>query len=538
MWDNSWGARAEQTTATSGSPFDAEEELALKELAALDELERDRKNHDGMINDIFEDEEIGYSELEEEEEEEEEEEDLTTVSNDSLNDAEGYAETWEEEDNWWKDPLSMFDEDNEFDEDDAFMDNDEDVLEAAAEELASKQLQAKELALKQLQAEEGESARKATKKASIKPLKERLAFLKPNSRKSRKRRTKTARKVADHGKDSRMSAAGVGAGLASSIPALKTALTQGTLIAASAPVIKVFLIMGIGKVVYETVVSRSSEEEQDDEEGDAEYNAILMENPMHYSIEDPSRFSETDDESEYDNHVDSDIDSANDENCYRGKRSGGQAGLWGGVFSSLGGKKRQPIIQGAPISGGLLTRRVKVTAEELDFLKTQAEKAMLERQTMEQEYEKTSFQLQEAQSEVSQLASTTKYLKSQLRDYEEMMDRTIRNERRKAKAEIARIKSELERARIDEQESIRRKFVREMHKMQAEYEHDRDREAMMIRAGASNHDNSGETEFHCKEERKEQQYHEGDSELSQIGPSSRKPKRPKSPRKSPDTTMD
>ena len=122
------------------------------------------------------------------------------------------------------------------------------------------------------------------------------------------------------------------------------------------------------------------------------------------------------------------------------------------------------------ISGG---RRLKVTADELDYLKTVADRAVTERQAMEQEYEKTSFQLQEAQSEVTQLASTTKYLKSQLKDYEEMMDRTIRNERRRSKVEIQKMKEIMEASIEQDRESLRKAFTKELERLQTQYEAER-----------------------------------------------------------------
>ena len=141
-----------------------------------------------------------------------------------------------------------------------------------------------------------------------------------------------------------------------------------------------------------------------------------------------------------------------------------------GLRSALVGGHSRVAGDKIAVSGG---RRVKVTANELDYLKTVADRAVTERQAMEQEYEKTSFQLQQAQTEVTQLASTTKYLKSQLKDYEEMMDRTIRNERKRAKVEIQKMKEMMEASIEQDRESLRRQFTRELERLQGQYELER-----------------------------------------------------------------
>ena len=542
LWDSSWGAAGDEDEAA----FDLEEELAA--IAALEEV--------ASV-------------------------DAPTSSSSTQSAAAVLApeddddEPWKNKDDWWKDPLSMFDENDEFvddaenvkeqepiseefeteDEDLQMMDEDveyellmedEEAALAAAEEAALKEIEAEEAVAKKAAKKAAKaSAKKAAKAAksssSSSPLKERLAFLKPGQQEKPKNSRKEKTEEASSGIN-------VSALTAASVPALKAALTQGTLLATSLPAFKVLATMAVGKAVYETVMRRTSQDKQgyesEDPEVDAEYNAILMENPMHYSMDDPSRFSDDEEESEYE-HVDSDVDSAvgahgnhQDSNSHqhhssaRRNSGGNQGGVFGGIRSALigGGSNRAPLVHGAP-TGGLLSRKVRVTADELEFLKVQAEKAMMERQGMEQEYEKTSFQLQEAQSEVTQLASTTKYLKSQLRDYEEMMDRTIRNEPRKAKAEIQRIKDSLERAREQEQEALRRQFVKEMHKMQGTYEAERaEREAMLVRAGASSpqddsnhHHDSEESRQHTDSESRQQH----DSESNQESSSPRKPKKAK-----------
>jgi hypothetical protein len=214
-------------------------------------------------------------------------------------------------------------------------------------------------------------------------------------------------------------------------------------------------------------------------------NEVLVEDTLQMQYQmDEFRYLEEETEASSDDtgiDVDSDVDSSvtnshsqqqqrNEVNRHSASNSsptfvsGLRSALVGGHSRSDGGK--------LAFGGG---RRVKVTADELEYLKTVADKALTERQAMEKEYEKTSFQLQEAQSEVTQLASTTKYLKSQLKDYEEMMDRTIRNERKKAKVEVQRMKEIMEASIEQDRESLRRQFTKELERLQAQYEAERAR---------------------------------------------------------------
>lgn len=508
-------------------------------------------------------------------------------------------ERWKDKDDWWQDPLAMFDENDEFVDDveeveeepiqeqeeveEEELEEEEDLLLVDEEEEAAREAAEEAALLEEIAAEEAaakkkaeKTAAKAAKKAarnasssSSTPLKQRLAFLQPGQKQQEQNQQEQKKQTKrEPEKESAVSVAA----LTASVPAFTAALAQGTLVAASLPAVKVLATMAVGKAIYEAIVGRSSSspsrrrgdsyERSEDPEVDAEYNSIVMENPMHYSTEDPARYdSEDEDESEFEHdhhHMDisSDVESSSttativghhdmnhNHRRHNNNKSQQQGGVFGGLRSVLvgGGSGRSPVMAGAPTSGGLLTRKVRVTADELEFLKVQAEKAVVERQGMEQEYERTSYQLAEAQSEVTQLASTTKYLKSQLRDYEEMMDRTIRNERRKAKAEIARIKSNLEMSREEEQEALRKQFVKEMRKMQGTYEAERaEREAMMVRAGASspndesnNHSNKNSylREEHQEVSRQYDDIEETPEEGSAPARKQQQPKKPKSTKK-------
>jgi hypothetical protein len=81
--------------------------------------------------------------------------------------------------------------------------------------------------------------------------------------------------------------------------------------------------------------------------------------------------------------------------------------------------------------------------------------------TAEGEYERVNVQLQQAQTELSTLKQTTRYLQAQLRDNEEMMEKVVKSERRKAKAELARMKESMLQIVEREREAMREEFQKQ-----------------------------------------------------------------------------
>lgn len=77
------------------------------------------------------------------------------------------------------------------------------------------------------------------------------------------------------------------------------------------------------------------------------------------------------------------------------------------------------------------------------------------------------------------MTSTTRYLKAQLRDNEEMMDRAIRAERRKAKEELLRLKDAMLEVVERERQAMRDELIRQAEEVQA-----------LLRDGSSSSKNS------------------------------------------------
>ena len=269
-------------------------------------------------------------------------------------------------------------------------------------------------------------------------------------------------------------------GLSSSLPT-GISIASLTQLATHFPVMKVFATFTLGKMLMEKIIRSKKKdsaklEENDDFEDELE-NLPFRQEPVHFS--EPVQYTEEDlaDDSE----VESDVDRHGEMNAMQ-QQDQVPNGFQKQPMSHFQPQHHQqhhydhssqfPRTPQGPFSGlkAVLGGGSKVTFEELEHLRIETERAVAEKQAMEQEYEKTSFQLQEVQSEIAQLTSTTKYLKSQLRDYEEMMDRTIRNERKKAKVELRRMKELMESTREKDRAALRRQFTKELERMQAQYE--------------------------------------------------------------------
>jgi chromosome segregation ATPase len=85
----------------------------------------------------------------------------------------------------------------------------------------------------------------------------------------------------------------------------------------------------------------------------------------------------------------------------------------------------------------------------------------------EAEYECVNVQLQQAQTELSSLKQTTRYLQAQLRDNEEMMEKVVKSERRKAKAELARMKESMLQIVEREREAMREEFQKQAAELES-----------------------------------------------------------------------
>ena len=136
--------------------------------------------------------------------------------------------------------------------------------------------------------------------------------------------------------------------------------------------------------------------------------------------------------------------------------------------------------------------------EKVQQLQGAAEIAVSDRDSMEREYEKASWQvrilfllwvtsiakrpfhdqllllvpfflrqLQEAQTELSSLTSTTRYLKAQLIDNEHIMERAIKAERARAKKELTRMKEAMLKVLERERKAMRDELVKQTAEVQA-----------------------------------------------------------------------
>jgi len=107
-----------------------------------------------------------------------------------------------------------------------------------------------------------------------------------------------------------------------------------------------------------------------------------------------------------------------------------------------------------------LFNQLEAQAIELSTVKS-------EKEAMEREYEKTSWALQETQNELTNLQSSSQYLKAQLRDNQEVMEKAIRAERRKAREELARMKEAMLQILQRERKELRQKLTKQKQDSQS-----------------------------------------------------------------------
>jgi hypothetical protein len=111
--------------------------------------------------------------------------------------------------------------------------------------------------------------------------------------------------------------------------------------------------------------------------------------------------------------------------------------------------------------------------DQVTDLRQQCESALQDKTNVEKEYETASWQLKDTQTELSSLKQTTRYLQAQLRDQEEMLERVVQTERRKAKDELARMKEAMVKVIKRERENMREEFLKQAAELQALWREER-----------------------------------------------------------------
>ena len=103
---------------------------------------------------------------------------------------------------------------------------------------------------------------------------------------------------------------------------------------------------------------------------------------------------------------------------------------------------------------------------QVEDLRKRVEQAEIDKANMEREYEKTSWELQETQSELNSLKASTRHLQSQITDNEEMLDRVVQAERRRAREELQRMKEAMVKVVEEEREAMRSEFMKQAGELQ------------------------------------------------------------------------
>lgn len=119
---------------------------------------------------------------------------------------------------------------------------------------------------------------------------------------------------------------------------------------------------------------------------------------------------------------------------------------------------------------------IKDLQDEVEALKERAETAESERDAMEKEYEATSKELQDVRAQLTNLAARARYLKSQVRDNQQKLDRAIHIERQKANAELVRVREAMMTVLEKERRLMRAQVMRQAAKVRAMMKEEMDTE--------------------------------------------------------------
>jgi hypothetical protein len=133
----------------------------------------------------------------------------------------------------------------------------------------------------------------------------------------------------------------------------------------------------------------------------------------------------------------------------------------GGWLRSL--VKDTPVIKGAEKMPPPPKMRPQ---DRLEDLRRRCEQAEIEKANMEREYEKTNWELQETQIELDGLKTSTRHLQAQIMENEEVLDRIVKAERRRARDELQRMKEAMLKVVEEEREAMRSEFMKQAGELQ------------------------------------------------------------------------
>ena len=109
----------------------------------------------------------------------------------------------------------------------------------------------------------------------------------------------------------------------------------------------------------------------------------------------------------------------------------------------------------------------KQLLEQLQELEEKCDSTQRDKGLLEKDYEVSNYKLKEAEQELNTLKQTNRYLQSQLRDQEEMLERVVSTERRKAREELVRMKDAMVQVVDKERDAMREEFLKQAAELQS-----------------------------------------------------------------------
>jgi hypothetical protein len=164
------------------------------------------------------------------------------------------------------------------------------------------------------------------------------------------------------------------------------------------------------------------------------------------------------------------------------------------------GKTPKPMIPA--LSGGWTEnlfgpRRpsIRQLMEQVHGLEQSCQQAQHAKSNLELAYEKASWQLQESQTEFDKLKQTTKYLQAQLRDNEEMLERVVQQEQRKAREELLQMKEAMLKVVEREREAMREEFIKQAAELEQVWKQSNKHRRQSSPTRSSSHPRRGEQHY-------------------------------------------
>lgn len=121
-----------------------------------------------------------------------------------------------------------------------------------------------------------------------------------------------------------------------------------------------------------------------------------------------------------------------------------------------------------------LREEMEAQLDEIEALKERSVIAEAARERLEGDYEKVVYRLKESQKQLSDATRTNNFLKNQVKDSKNVIERVITAERQKTNAELARVRDQMVAVLERERRIMRHQLMKSSAEVRSMIAHDRD----------------------------------------------------------------